>query len=421
MGENFSSGMSDRFLSRVRWGRSERWAAWAAGLAVTIGALVAACSAAAGPSTRGPFVYVADSKVDEISQFEASTSGALRPLKPAQVPSGALPYGIAVNTEGTSVYAVDAGATGQSANQISQYTVNRNTGRLRPKSPATVPGGRGGQSIVISPNGKNAYVNGNHKVWQYTINPNSGALRPMSPATVVGGVNQTAIALTPNDKYLYVATCPGCGYTGGERSSSRAKSSASASTSTTKSAIGEYRVNPRTGALSTKPFGIVTIASAPQWMAIAPNGRSAYLAAPGGGRGGPRSGAVEQYNINQTTGKLTPKSPATAAVGFDPHDVVIAPNGKNAYVITNDNSKISQYPINQHTGTLSRQPDSSATTVPVPEAIALAANGRSAYVTSEGANRLSQFAINPTTGKIAPMTPATLKTARGALGVAVTP
>ena len=389
---------------------------------MAVGVLVAACSAAAGPVARGPFVYVAASKSDVISQFSVASSGALRPLKPAMISAGAFPYGVAVSPQGTSVYAVDVGPNGgHPADRVSQYTIDPSTGRLRPKSPATVPGGRGGQSIAISPNGKSAYVNGHDKVWQYTISPSTGALRPMSPAAVASGGTSTAVAVTPNGKYLYVATCSGCGVGLRKRSSSRAGSGASASTSTMKSTIWEYRINPHTGALSSKPFGIVAIGDGAQWMAIAPNGRSAYVAAPGGGRGGPGSGAVWQYTINPTTGKLTPKSPATAAAGFGPHNIVIAPNGKNAYVSTVDDHKVSQYRINQRTGTLSPQPASTATTVLAPEAIALAANGKSAYVTSEGLSMLSQFTIDPTTGKITPMTPATVKTARGALGVAVTP
>ena len=84
-------------------------------------------------------------------------------------------------------------------------------------------------------------------------------------------------------------------------------------------------------------------------------------------------------------------------------------------------SKISQYRINLRTGTLSAKPLSTATTVRHPEAIALSADGKNAYVTSENDPKLSQYTINTTTGKITPMKPATVKTASGALGVAVTP
>src|ERR1700761_6331456 len=110
--------MCDRFGCGVRWRRSGRWAILAAGLTVIAGVLVAVRSAAAERAARGPFVYVADSKRDEISQFKVESSGALRPLKPVKVPSGAFPYGIAVNPQGTSVYAQDVGATGHPANKV---------------------------------------------------------------------------------------------------------------------------------------------------------------------------------------------------------------------------------------------------------------------------------------------------------------
>jgi hypothetical protein len=56
-----------------------------------------------------------------------------------------------------------------------------------------------------------------------------------------------------------------------------------------------------------------------------------------------------------------------------------------------------------------------------PEALAIAADGKNAYVTSGDDPKLSQYSINTETGKITPMTPATVRTASGAFGVAVTP
>ena len=69
-------------------------------------------------------------------------------------------------------------------------------------------------------------------------------------------------------------------------------------------------------------------------MAISPNGKSAYVADTNG---------VWQYTINPTTGKLTPKKPATVGTGKGTHNIVIAPDGKNAYVITVSNDRIAQY------------------------------------------------------------------------------
>jgi 6-phosphogluconolactonase (cycloisomerase 2 family) len=64
---------------------------------------------------------------------------------------------------------------------------------------------------------------------------------------------------------------------------------------------------------------------------------------------------------------------------------------------------------------------STAATVLHPEAIAIAPNGESAYVTSENDGKVAQYTINPTTGKITPMSPATVATATGSLGLAITP
>jgi DNA-binding beta-propeller fold protein YncE len=64
---------------------------------------------------------------------------------------------------------------------------------------------------------------------------------------------------------------------------------------------------------------------------------------------------------------------------------------------------------------------STADTVLHPEALALSADGKNAYATSENDPEIAQYTINPTTGKITAMTPATVKTASGALGLAVTP
>jgi Lactonase, 7-bladed beta-propeller len=97
------------------------------------------------------------------------------------------------------------------------------------------------------------------------------------------------------------------------------------------------------------------------------------------------------------------------------------PNGKNAYVIGATSRGVSQYRINPRTGKLSFKPVSTAATVLHPETIAIAPNDESAYVTSENDGKVSQYNINPTTGNITPMTPATVVTASGSLGLAVTP
>jgi 6-phosphogluconolactonase (cycloisomerase 2 family) len=359
---------------------------------------------------------VAASKRDKISQFKVTSSGALRPLRPANVPGGQSPYGIAANPQGTSVYAVDVGPSLHAANKISQYTINPTTGRLTPKSPATVATGRGPESIAIAPNGKSAYVGDHDTVSQYTINPRTGALTPKSPLTVTAVATTAAIAVADTGRYAYVATCGDCRYARRKSSSGvTAGSRISDAGSVKPSYLLEYRINPSTGALSAKPVASVPTGDGANWLAIAPNDRSAYVATGSGG------GTVWQYTINPSTGKLNPKSPEAVTTGGATHNIVIAPNGLNAYVIGAFNSKVSQYRINPSTGSLGSRPVSTAPTVFDPEALAIAANGKNAYVTSGDDPKLSQYSINPATGRITPMTPATVKTASGAFGVAVAP
>jgi len=370
-------------------------------------AIVGCGSVSHATAAMGPFVYVADTKSNEVSEFSASPSefGALRPLIPSTVPAGPFPCTIAVDPQGTSAYATS------SFSEVSQYTINPITGQLTPKSPASVATESGGTAaIAFTPNGTSAYVVGTN-ISQYSIDATTGDLTPKSPATVATPPNPEPIAVSPNGRYAYVANCGGCGYARRKKPHAPAGSAAAKRGSAKPSFLVEYRINPSSGALSPKPIARVATGNGANWIAIAPNGRSAYVATSTNG--------VWQYTINPATGKLSPKKPETT--GGTDHNIVIAPNGRNAYVIGDTSSGVSQYRINPRTGTLSSKRVSTAATVLHPEAIAIAPNGKSAYVTSENDGKVAQYTINPTTGKITPMSPATVVTASGSLSLAVTP
>ena len=380
----------------------------AAGCTVAGAPTAAGHPATAGSAAGAPFVYVTGKGgTNEISQFASLGSGALRPLTPPNVASGEFPYDIAVSPQGTSAYAVDnlSGTTGA----VSQYTLNPATGKLAPKSPRMVAtAGAPSGLITISPDGKNAYVPSGKAISQYRISPATGKLTPMPPRKVAGAGFPIGIKVAPDGRYLYFVSSAQClapkGSTG-----SRCTTLAKAST------VSVFRISRATGALSSVPVQTVATGLGPQMITIAPDGRSAYVAATG-------ANTIWQYSINPATGKLTPMSPATVATGKGPHDLAVAPDGKNLYVITVGDDTIAQYAISPATGALSARPVSTAATVPAPEAIALSPDGKNAYVTSEGEGALSQFAISPVTGKITPLSPATVTApSHGSLGVAVTP
>lgn len=364
----------------------------------------------ASPATAatGTFVYVANKGRNSVSQFDVSGVGALTPLAPATVPSGPFPNAIAVSPQGNNAYVVDAGAVDAPANEISQYNINPITGQLTPKSPATITAGNG-DAIAVTPNGTSVYVADTEGVSQYSVNPNTGDLTPKTPATVHAGRGPTAITVTPNGKTLYVANIEA-------------------------NTISQYDINPTTGDLTPKSPATVRTGDGPQFIRIAPGGNSAYVVGSGSGKSvtrhstagrrapnGGKGGTVSQYTINPKTGDLTPKTPATLPIAGGPHDLAIAPNGKNAYVVTVLDNTVSQYRINPRTGTLSSKPSATAATGLHPENIVIAPDGKNAYVDSENDGRVSQYTINPSTGKIERMSPATVVTASGSIGMAITP
>src|SRR6185437_11827022 len=371
--------------------------------------LVAGCGPAAHTApSRGAFVYVANKGRDGISQFAAplSSGGALRPISPLTVPAGPFPYTVAVDPQGTSAYATS------SASKIYQYTISAATGRLTPKSPATVATRSGGTAaIAFTPDGKSAYVVGT-SISQYSINPATGKLTPKSPATVATPPNPEPIAVSPDGKYAYVANCGGCGYAHKPKTPSRAAAGPAPATrpAAKPSYLMAYRINPRTGALSSRPVAKVRTGNGANWIAIAPDGTSAYVAT---------STGVWQYTISPATGELFPKTPRSA--GPAEHNIVISPDGKYAYVIGDTSRGVCRYRFNPRTGPLTPKPASTAPTVLNPEALALSADGKNAYVTSENDGKVAQYKIAPATGKITPMSPATVATASGSLGLAVTP
>jgi 6-phosphogluconolactonase (cycloisomerase 2 family) len=133
---------------------------------------VAGCgSASHATASTGPYVHIANTKSNKISQYRAAANrGALTPSTPATVATGPFPYTIAVDRQGTSAYATS------SASEVSQYTINPITGQLTPKSPPTVITRSGGTAaIAFTPNGTSVYVVGNN-ISQYSIDATTGNL-----------------------------------------------------------------------------------------------------------------------------------------------------------------------------------------------------------------------------------------------------
>ena len=173
-------------------------------------------SAAALAPERQPFSFVGHGVVDcgtfeddftdffngTIAQYDIDPpSGKLSPKTPASVGTGNQPRGIAVTPDGKSAYVANQGL-----DNVSQYTIDSLTGALSPKTPQHVAAGDGPSGVAVAPDGKSAYVTNrfSNTVSQYNIDPPTGALSPKTPAAVATGSGPFDVAVTPDNTSAYV-------------------------------------------------------------------------------------------------------------------------------------------------------------------------------------------------------------------------
>jgi 6-phosphogluconolactonase len=150
-------------------------------------------------SSDGKSVYVANINDGTVSQYDVAAGGALSPKNPATVPSGRGPTDVALTPDGRSAYVYDSGIGGGAppVDAVSQYNVNAANGTLSPKSPATVAARSGSTAseLAASPDGRSLYVVNGALVSQYTIDPSAGTLTPKSPSTVPNAGDGIGIAI----------------------------------------------------------------------------------------------------------------------------------------------------------------------------------------------------------------------------------
>ncbi len=339
------------------------------------------------PPTPKAFVYLTNQNSNNVSQYLASSTGALFPLSPATVAAGSGPMAVAVAPDGKSVY-----VTNSASSTVSEYTIDPTTGTLSPKNPATVPAGGDPEAVAVRPDGKDAYVanRNDNSVSQYTIDPTTGTLSPENPATVPAGGHPEAVAVSPDGKSVYV-------------------------TNDAANSVSQYTIDPTTGTLSPKNPATVPAGAHPEGIAASPDGKNAYVT-----NDSSNSNSVSQYTIDPTTGTLSPMSPATVPAGSNPYGIAVSPDGRSAYV-ANFGKSVSQYTINPTTGALSTKNPASVTVSGNPKGIAVNPDGNGAYVADSSGNTILQFTPDPTTGTLSAKVPVSWPAGSGPLGIAVTP
>jgi len=225
----------------------------------------------------------------------------------------------------------------------------------------------------------------------YTIDSSTGVLTPTMPATVPTGFFPQGIAIDPSGKFVYTANSDD-------------------------NTVSMFIINQTTGVLTpTAPPAVSTLAdvstglySSPDAVTVHPSGKFAYAV-------NEDDGTVSMFNIDSTTGVLTPTMPATVFAGAIPFDITVDPSGKFAYVPNNDSGGVMtdgiyQYTIDSVTGVLTQNNPPAVAAGNSPTSVAVDPFSKFAYVVNRNDNTISMFTIDPGSGNLTPNTPATIAT-----------
>ncbi len=277
---------------------------------------------------------------------------------------------------------------------VSMFTINSCTGQFGATTPAFVGTGYSSpqddaEEMVADPLGRFAYVanlvsNASDlaTISMYTINSTTGVLTPTTPATVPTGFFPQEIAIDPQGRFVYTANSDD-------------------------SSVSMFTINQTTGVLTpTTPASVSTnpgeLLAIPSFLTVDPTGRFLYVT-----ESLTDGAAVIMYAIDQTSGVLTPLSPATVYAGGIPWQVLVTPNGKFAYVVNNLSGGsmtdgVWQYTVNSTTGVLTPNTATYVAAGNAPTAIALDPTSSFAYVVNRLDNTVSMYTIDPNTGNLTP-------------------
>lgn len=359
------------------------------------------------------------------------------------IATGASPQSIAVDPTGKFAYVADQGCPLTFTGRVSVFTIDSSTGALTSVGTPLDTGDFATSSVTVDPSGKFVYVASQGtgdigdtpgSVSMYSINPATGALTPIGTPVATGDFGPSSVAVDPTGKFAYVANTGSdadgaplfCGSvstfdidgsTGSLTSSGIIFAPGAASPGScspqwvavdptgkfayvanegglTPTSVSMYQINTVNGALTLT--GLIAVAGRAVSLTLAPSGKFAYVADGGSNSDGSAGVNVSIYSVDASSGALT--STGTIAAGLFPWSIAIDPLGKFAYVANLGSNDISVFSIDGTTGALT--PIGTTPAGSSPTSIVVHPSGKFAYVTNSGSNNISMYSINSTTGAL---------------------
>ena len=188
--------------------------------------------------------------------------------------------------------------------------------------------------------------------------------------------------------------------------------------------VYSYSVNSCTGFLTpTNPASVTdggtTGEPLSEAMVVDPLGQFVYVA--NIVSNATSKSTISMYKIDQTTGVLTPTSPATVKTGFFPQGITTDPLGRFVYTGNTDDNTVSMFTVDRTTGLLTPTVPASIPAGGMPGGVRVHPSGKFAYVANQLDNTVSMYAINQTTGVLTPLSPAIVPAGNSPFGVDLDP
>ena len=317
-----------------------------------------------------------------------SSTGALAQVPGSPFTTGMFPLHVTADSTGRFVYVTD-----ENSNNVSAFSVDATTGALAEIAGSPFQAGRSPATLAADPTARYLYTGNvlSSDLSSYAINGATGALGGIPGAPFNLGNFVSSMSFDPVGAFSYF----------GVQSSTPQVYSIHFTTGIPKLA--------QTLSVSDAPAGAYTIA-------VEPRGKFAYTTQPS------PVGQIYEFNIDASTGALSPASPDPTGTGPFPIEIAFDPTGKYLFVANENYSyqpntdpstydgTISVFSIDADTGALTPVPGSPFAAGVNPFSIVVDPTGHFVYVTTVSAvnqpisfGDILGFSIDPTNGALTPL------------------